>query len=400
METVVSLYGVQPLRIGGVETFLREITVQLRERGFRHVVVFHAEPSAVAQRYLQDAGLPYEVVPALNAEGLAAARAIDDILCRHRPTVLHFSFMTLLGPIPWIARLRGVKRVFFTDQTSRLTSEIQRTSGWKRVIARILQIPVTGIMCVSKMNRRMGVERGVFPGSRTFVLYNGSELPSVQRAPELSEKFRRRFQISPDALVVAVLCWMIPEKGISDLLDAAQAVLARSSNAHFVIGGAGPSLEDFKAQARRLGIADKVTFTGLIENPQEEGILAACDILCQPSRWQEAFGWVISEAMGFERAVVATDVGGIPEVVEHGVTGLLCPPSQPPALAETLTTLLADPVRRKRMGIAGRQRAIENFDLTRKVSELLVYYGVPPAKATAATPAKASRRVPEGAERA
>ena len=379
METVVSLYGVQPLRIGGVETFLREITHQLRERGCRHIVVFHAEPSPIAQKYLKDAGLPYEVVPALNAEGWAAARAIDDILRRHRPTVLHFSFMTLLGPIPWIARLRGVKRVFFTDQTSRLSSEIQRTSAWKRIIARFLQIPVTGIMCVSKMNRRMGVERGVFPGSRTFVLYNGSEMPTLERTAELSEKFRQRFQIAPDAQVVAVLCWMIPEKGISDLLDAAPAVLARIPNAHFVIGGAGPSLEDFKAQARNLGIAANVTFTGLIENPQEEGILAACDILCQPSRWQEAFGWVISEAMGLERAVVATNVGGIPEVVEDGVTGLLCPPSQPAALAEALTTLLADPVRRKRMGIAGRQRALEKFDLTSKVAELLVYYGVRPA---------------------
>jgi glycosyltransferase involved in cell wall biosynthesis len=398
METVVSLYGVQPLRIGGVETFLREITLQLRERGYRHVVVFHAEPSAIAQRYLQEAGLPYEVAPEIHASGWTAVRAISYSLRRHRPEVLHFSFLTLLGPIPWIARLLGVKRVFFTDQASRLSSEVHRTSSWKRVIAQVLQIPVTGIMCVSKMNRRMGVERGVFPEDRTFVLYNGSVLPAVQRAPELSEKFRRRFQIAPDAQVVAVLCWMIPEKGISDLLDAAPAVLARIPNAHFVIGGAGPSLEDFRAQARRLGIADKVTFTGLIENPQEEGILAACDILCQPSRWQEAFGWVLTEAMGFERAVVATDVGGIPEVVEHGVTGLLCPPSQPPALAETLITLLADPVRRKKMGIAGRKRAVDHFDLTRKVAELLEYYGIP-AKASAAAPVQATRPVPQAAER-
>ncbi|MCX6593018.1 MAG: glycosyltransferase family 4 protein [Acidobacteria bacterium] len=375
-----------------METFLREMTLQLRARGCHHVAVFSGQPSPTAVRYFEEIGLPFDVVPDILIDGWPSLKAIDGILRRHRPEILHFSFITLLGPTPWLARLRGVKRVFFTDQTSRLSLEVQKTPTWKRALARLLQIPVTGIMCVSGINRRMGVERGVFPSNRTFVLYNGSELPPLDRFDEMRTSFRQRFNIPADALVVAALCWMIPEKGIGDLIDAAPIVLRRVPNAHFLIGGIGPAWEEFKAQARRLGLDGHITFTGLIENPLQDGVFPACDILTQPSRWQEAFGWVISEAMGFERAVVATEVGGIPEVVDHGVTGLLCPHSKPEALAETLITILVNPERREQMGKAGRQRAKAKFELSSKVAELIGYYHLPPA---ARVPSAAAQPVPE-----
>jgi glycosyltransferase involved in cell wall biosynthesis len=106
----------------------------------------------------------------------------------------------------------------------------------------------------------------------------------------------------------------------------------------------------------------------------QDGVYAATDVFCLASRWQEAFGWVLAEAMVFEKPVVATRVGGIPEVVEDGRTGLLAAPGDVAGLADRLIRLLNDPALRLRMGQAGRKTAAEKFDLRRTVAEVLSLY--------------------------
>jgi glycosyltransferase involved in cell wall biosynthesis len=123
-----------------------------------------------------------------------------------------------------------------------------------------------------------------------------------------------------------------------------------------------------------LGIANSITWTGLLENPMEDGVYAATDIFCLASQWQEAFGWVLAEAMAFEKPAVATRVGGIPEVVEDGVTGLLAPAGDSQVLAGQLLRLLENAGLRRQMGLAGRQAVERKFNLSRNVAELLTYY--------------------------
>jgi glycosyltransferase involved in cell wall biosynthesis len=89
---------------------------------------------------------------------------------------------------------------------------------------------------------------------------------------------------------------------------------------------------------------------------------------------EEGFGIPAAEAMGCEVAVVASDAGGLPEVVEHGVTGLVVPRGDSPALAEAIGSLLADPERRRRMGIAGRERALRLFDWDRTAEQFEQLY--------------------------
>jgi glycosyltransferase involved in cell wall biosynthesis len=167
---------------------------------------------------------------------------------------------------------------------------------------------------------------------------------------------------------------MIPEKGIPDLLAAARIVLAEDPNVHFVFVGEGADRESFMTQAANLGIADHVTWTGLVQDPFAEGVYAAADILCQPSRWEEAFGQVISEAMAFRKPVVGTSVGGIPEVVEDAVSGFLVGRGDQHALADRILLLLRTPELRSRMGAAGEAICRTKFDLRKNVSAVVQLY--------------------------
>jgi glycosyltransferase involved in cell wall biosynthesis len=169
---------------------------------------------------------------------------------------------------------------------------------------------------------------------------------------------------------------MIPEKGIADFLECARIVLAAGVQAHFVAVGEGAGRPEFMRAASEAGLAPHFTWTGMVEDPLLEGVYAAADVVCQLSRWQEAFGWTNAEAMACGKPVVATAVGGIPEIIEDGVSGFLVPPRQPAEAAARVLRLLTDPDLRERMGARARQIVAEKFNLRRNVRELIGLYGL------------------------
>ena len=187
--------------------------------------------------------------------------------------------------------------------------------------------------------------------------------------------FRLRHGVPAGAPVVAQASWMIPEKGITDLIEAAQLVIQRIPQAHFVLAGEGQHRNQYMAMARDLGMEAHFTWTGLLHNPVAEGLYAAADVVCQVSRWEEAFGWVIAEAMAASRPIVATRVGGIPELVTDGGNGFLVAPRAPAEITERLVQLLEDSALRSRMGAAGRLAAERKFDLAHNLDTLMRAYG-------------------------
>src|SRR5207253_6547869 len=128
-----------------------------------------------------------------------------------------------------------------------------------------------------------------------------------------------------------------------DFLEMARLVCSRRDDVQFVLAGDGTQREQYMRDAAALGLADHITFTGLIDDPFGEGVFHAFDIVCQFSRWEEVFGWMIAEAMAHGKPVVATRVGGIPEVITDGVTGHLVDREDAPAMSERVLELLNDP---------------------------------------------------------
>jgi glycosyltransferase involved in cell wall biosynthesis len=372
--TVAAVFGVNPLRVGGVEVYARELARQLGERGARLVAVFSALPAGRVAEFLRAPNLSVEAAPGLEQGG--GARGLAGILARHRPRILHAQFVGFVGPLPWLAKGYGVRQVFFTAQSSFPAGfRARRAPAWKRLAVRAINAPVERVFCISEFARDALARLEVLPAERFEVLYNAVVPPDLSCAAALGAKFRQRFSIPAECELVTQVSWIIPEKGIGQLLEAAAAVLRERPGTHFAIVGRGAAEAEFRSKAEALGIGGKVTWTGMLENPMEEGVYAATDVFCLASQWQEAFGWVLAEAMAFEKPAVATAVGGIPEVVEEGVTGLLVrPPEDSAALARQLLRLLADPQARREMGAAGRRRVEQKFHLERNVAQLVAHY--------------------------
>ena len=151
-----------------------------------------------------------------------------------------------------------------------------------------------------------------------------------------------------------------PEKGQTVLLRALPAVLAAFPEATCVLAGEGPAREELESEARVLGIRERVVFLGYRRDVPD--VLAALDLFVQPSRY-EGFGLSLLEAMAAGLPVVASRVGGIPELVEDGVTGVLVPPDAPAALSGAILRLLRDRVEARRLAEAAARRARERHSL-------------------------------------
>jgi glycosyltransferase involved in cell wall biosynthesis len=375
-STVIAVFGVDPFRIGGVEIYVRELALQLAARNTRLVAVFTRKPSGLVAEYLTAPNLILEEIPALETGMLASAGPLAQLLRRYRPRVLHLQFVNFVSVFAWVGKRYGVERIFFTAQGSEPAGfEARRSAWWKRMVVRLVNAPLTGVFCISEYVRHGLVTRDLLPRERFTVIYNAIEPPSLDDAAGQARQFRERFGIAPDRELVTQVSWIIPEKGLPQLLEAAAQVVQQRPTAHFAIVGSGAGEAEYRQKAAELGITGAITWTGLLSNPMQDGVYAATDIFCLASQWQEAFGWVIAEAMAFEKPVVATAVGGIPEVVQDGVTGLLVKPaSDSQQLARQLLRLLEDAALRRQMGLAGRRAVEQKFQLRCNVEQVVSHY--------------------------
>lgn len=170
------------------------------------------------------------------------------------------------------------------------------------------------------------------------LIYNGVDLTRYAE-PDICGTLHDEFPIPVGAPIVGVVARLEPEKGHPTLLEAWPAVLAAVPEAHLLIVGEGSQCDALKAHAAALGLARSVTFTG--RRDDVPAVTAALDVAVLPS-YREAQGLSILEAMALSRPVVASAVGGIPEMIEDGVTGLLVPPHDPDALSAAIVRLLRD----------------------------------------------------------
>jgi glycosyltransferase involved in cell wall biosynthesis len=173
------------------------------------------------------------------------------------------------------------------------------------------------------------------------------------------------------ALRIGFVKWLEPKYGARDLIEALGLLADLPFEATLV--GDGPLRESLEARVRELGLAERVHFLGRRPHSEIPDLLRGFDLLAMPSR-QEAWGVAAAEASATAIPVVATRVGGIPEVVVDGETGLLVPPQDPPALAAAIRRLAGDRDLRHRMGRAGRVRVESLFAWQRCVDLMVGVY--------------------------
>src|SRR6266436_8310307 len=217
----------------------------------------------------------------------------------------------------------------------------------------------------------------LLPRSRFEMIYNGVDLSRVKANPSLATKFKERYSIPGERAIVTQVSWIIPEKGIADFLETARLVLRQNRKVQFVLVGEGVNREQYARDAAAMGLGDHITWTGMIDDPFGEGVFHAADLVCQFSRWEEVFGWMIAEAMAHGKPVIATRVGGIPELIVDGASGFLVDRGDVENLSKRVLQLLSDPALGERMGAAGRDDVARKFDLRKNVAQLMESYGIP-----------------------
>ncbi len=200
------------------------------------------------------------------------------------------------------------------------------------------------------------------------VLYNFIDTARFRRRA-LPPCFREQFAAPQERLLVH-LSNMRPVKRLTDIVRAF-ARIQRAVPARLVLVGDGPDRPEAERLACELEIADRVHCPGNLS--RVENVLAVADLFLLASS-TESFGLAALEALACEVPVVGTDIGGVPEVVEHGVTGLLVPPQDPDALAEAALQLLRDEPRRRAFAAAGRERAVTRFGIDAGLEAYERYY--------------------------
>ena len=171
---------------------------------------------------------------------------------------------------------------------------------------------------------------------------------------------------------VICLASFIEEKGIEDLLLAVNIALTRISSIDVLIVGEGAGRAEFEGLAKQLGISAFVSFLGM--RSDVSSLLSCADVAVVPSRWDEAFGFTVIEAMAAGLPVIATAVGGIPEIVDHEKTGLLVQRAAPKEIADSLVRLYKNPGLRVRLGQQALHRVDDYFNISRVYKQQLTCY--------------------------
>jgi glycosyltransferase involved in cell wall biosynthesis len=204
---------------------------------------------------------------------------------------------------------------------------------------------------------------------RTEVLYHGIDVAAVEAQRGARDRMRRELGIAGGALVVGTVANLRWTKGYPDLLAAAVAVTARLPEVRFVTVGQGPQAAALEARRDELGLADRFAMLGWRDDAV--AVMSAFDVFCLASL-EEGLPIALVEAMTLGLPVVATTVGGVPEIVTHGREGLLVPPRRPDELAVALVRVLSDAGLRREMAAhaARRGRELGADRAVRRVEEI------------------------------
>ena len=211
--------------------------------------------------------------------------------------------------------------------------------------------------------RRDLADSGLVPSERSVSIPTGVDLDRFRPQPEERVKARRSLGLGGEAPVLGVVAYLRPDKGHVVLLRAMPKILERHPSCLLVVVGDGPERVRLEAQAGGLGIEASVRFVGLREDVPS--VLSALDAFCLPSVRNEGVPQSVLQASAVGLPVVSTAVGGIPEAVLDEVTGFVVPPADPDSLAHALSTLIADPQLRRRLGDAGRRHITASYSVAR-----------------------------------
>jgi len=286
---------------------------------------------------------------------LLKERHIDVMHSHEFATNVYATLLSKITGVPSVATAHG--KNYYGDK-------------WRRRAAYRFTARHSTMVAVSHDLKRFLTEQIGIPPRNIRVVHNGIDLRqySINAASSAS---RADLGIGASQRVIGTVGNLFAVKGQTYLLKACKALADAYPNIALLIAGEGEELSSLRKEASDLGIADNVKFLGF--RSDVPSLLQAMEVFVLPSL-SEGLPLSLLEALALQKPVVATNVGGIPEIVQDGLAGFLVPPGSPEALAERILLLLRSPATADRFGKAGRRRVEEAFDVAKMIEEYQSLY--------------------------
>jgi sugar transferase (PEP-CTERM/EpsH1 system associated) len=339
------------LHMGGIETMIDDFARSLRPAGFDvGVAVFRGGGQLAAG--LAGSGIPVSDLHKREGLDFGLVMRLRRLLRASKTSVIHsHNYSAWLYSVLASLGLGGIKRIH--TEHSRV-QPLPRRRAMERWLARYTHA-VVGVS--DDVAQSLVTEVGIEP-TRVCFIANGINLSRYRPDPALRASLREELGIAPTTLVYGIVARLVPVKAHVDLIDAFHIVQQRQPATRLVIAGDGPCGADLKAQVTRLGLTPCVHFLGEVRDT--ERVLNALDVYMLSST-DEGMNLTLLEAMATGLPVIATSVGGNPEVVAEANTGLLVPARNPQRMAQAMRELLLKHELRQGFGLAARQRVERQF---------------------------------------
>jgi len=378
--------------VGGAERFARELALYLDPDRFERTVCMTRwserlleRPAAVsAFEALRESGVELLGMRRDSWRALGAWRPLIKVL-RDRPIdILHTH---MFGSNIWgsvVGTLARTPVIVAHEQTWSYEGQPLRRFLDGKVISRRSD----AFICVSKEDRRRMIEiEGVDP-AKIVLVPNAISAPAPDDDDDGGGDVRAELGLEPDDPVVGTVCVLRPQKALDVLLRAAQLLRAEFPRLRLVIAGNGPERERLEAMTAEIGLDGSVDFLG--QRNDVPALLSAFDVAVSSSDF-EGTPLAVMEYMAAAKPIVATRVGGVPELIDHGVNGLLVEPRDPAALAASIAQLLRDRDYGETLGARARERQRKEFDIEAAVRRIERLYEDLYAASPRADPARVAR---------
>lgn len=368
--TIKILYVADNLSFGGGERGFAQLATGLNRDSFQPHIA--ANPGGELEDTAKSENIPFFPLNMKRQINFATVNALSDIIRKHEIDIVH----TMGARADFFGRMacRQHSSVTLVCTTAMLTENFD-VGFLKRLIYTVADKYstryVTHFIAVSKALKKTLVQKRHIADNRISVVYNGVELEQYDPATHAPDNDPAFPDIPDDHIVVGTIGRLVWQKGFLHFLDAARLIHDQKPDTHFVIVGEGEEEQQLRAKADSLGLAGACTFAGLRHDIPR--ILAAFDVFAFSSLL-EGLPRTIIEAMAMARPIVATNIDGVREQLEHNRTGLIVPPANPTALAAAVLDLLNNREKASALGKAARKDAEEHFDLKHTLTSMESLY--------------------------
>ena len=366
-------YLIDGLSMGGAERLMVPILQHLSRTHFDpYVCAMQSKDGNPMADEIRALGVPVECLDIKRLRDLNAIPGLTKYLKRIGADLVHTQLeaANILGNLS--AKFLGLPSMCTIHVMPSLDVKT-RTKLHQRVEWFVLRHFCDRVISVSEQARSYHLQISGSSAEQVTTIYNGIDLSAFVSMDDAKEReaVRLEFNIPQDANVLMTVAVLRPPKGIQFMIRALPDVLIPHPNTYYLIVGDGSHHDALIDEAGKAGVSGRVIFTGMRKDVPQ--LLAAGDVFVLPSL-TEALPTVLAEAMAARLPVIASRVGGIPEMIANGQNGLLVEPEDPASLSHACIRLLEQPETRTTMGAAGWKIVNQKFSIERQVEQLKELY--------------------------